>query len=284
MKKLTRKIRGKLRSLKQRINSLFLGSPLGYKYLKQKNTIYFWSCAYFPAMIRLYRKTRGIPHSTFFNRTLINYSEDASDFFVLQVGANDGYDNDPIHDFIKIYNWSGLLLEPQSYVFENFLKKTYKNHENLTLLNGAVAQDSGRLSLFKISFSNSRWATGLTSFNPLGIERLIASGYIQERARRENISLPKEKKEYIEKIEIAAYSFEELILTHNIEKIDLLQIDAEGFDYELLKMFPFESLKPKFINFEYTHLKDSDFNACKAMLESYNYVLHKSDSDIFCVL
>ena len=46
-----------------------------------------------------------------------------------------------------------------------------------------------------------------------------------------------------------------LLDRHHVKKIDLLQIDVEGYDYELLKSFNFERIKPQLIRYEHRHLK-----------------------------
>ncbi len=34
------------------------------------------------------------------------------DLHFIQIGANDGVTNDPIHDLVKSYHWKGVLVEP----------------------------------------------------------------------------------------------------------------------------------------------------------------------------
>jgi hypothetical protein len=50
-------------------------------------------------------------------------------------------------------------------------------------------------------------------------------------------------------------SFETLLDRFKWSKLDLLQVDAEGFDAEIIKMFPFDRLKPAIIHFEANILK-----------------------------
>ena len=79
---------------------------------------------------------------------------------VIQIGANDGITNDPIHKFIKRDNWKGVLLEPQSYVYEQYLKKIYQENKGIHTLCAAIGVKDDIQYLYKIGFCNMRWATG----------------------------------------------------------------------------------------------------------------------------
>lgn len=49
-----------------------------------------------------------------------------------------------------------------------------------------------------------------------------------------------------------------------------LQIDTEGFDYEVIKMIPFDD-PPRISRFETKHLSDADSAECIEMLGEYRY-------------
>lgn len=53
--------------------------------------------------------------------------------FFIQIGANDGISNDPLHKFITQFCWKGILLEPLPEVFTR-LTTTYRNDTNLQLI------------------------------------------------------------------------------------------------------------------------------------------------------
>ena len=84
--------------------------------------------------------------------------------FCVQVGANDGKTNDPVHRYLTGYGWRGLLVEPLVDVFEQELKKTYAGFPNVTLANVALAPTNGSLPLYRVAISRARWATGLSGF------------------------------------------------------------------------------------------------------------------------
>ncbi len=72
-------------------------------------------------------------------------------------------------------------------------------------------------------------------------------------------------------------TFRTLFAEHLIDHVDILQIDAEGYDYEVIKMFPFESFLPSFIRYEHHHLSKKDQRACMEKLTSLGYKIFVSE-------
>ena len=65
--------------------------------------------------------------------------------------------------------------------------------------------------------------------------------------------------------------------------IDLLQIDTEGFDYEVLKMFDFQLFKPILVQFEYIHLSKEDYENSLRLLSKNGYITIKKKNDIIAI-
>ena len=74
----------------------------------------------------------------------------------------------------------------------------------------------------------------------------------------------------------------ELFKRHGIEEFDLLQIDAEGYDYEILSSIDFKKIRPKFINYERMLLGEKELT-CRAMMRAADYRLVDYQQDTFCV-
>jgi hypothetical protein len=68
------------------------------------------------------------------------------------------------------------------------------------------------------------------------------------------------------------------------QKIDILQIDTEGFDYEILKLFQFNTFLPKIIIFESENLSAADLAECKTWLGEKGYVFEGFGGDTLGVL
>jgi FkbM family methyltransferase len=199
------------------------------------------------------------------------FSKITENVTVVQVGANDGINNDPIHKFIKRDHWHGVLLEPQKYVFEKYLKPLYRKTKGITVMNAALDSEDGFKPIYKISFSNARWATGLTSFNRKILEESVKSGYIETVAGKEGCPLPENKEDYIIEESVECICTATLLKRAGIKKTDWLQIDTEGFDFEIIKMFNIGVTKPTVIAYENLHLSLSDREECIKYLKTYGY-------------
>jgi FkbM family methyltransferase len=197
------------------------------------------------------------------------------DFTVVQIGANDGITHDPIHKFIKRDNWNGVLLEPQPDVFDEFLTKIYSKNPGIHPICAAIGENNGTLPIYKIGFSNMRWATGLASFSKEKIEKAFEDGIVASNCRRFGIEIPADKSKWIAEQEVAVVSPASLISTYQIKKIDLLQIDAEGYDLEVIRIFDIEKTKPQAIVFENVGLNAADYQSCLSLLEKNGYKTRK---------
>ncbi len=201
------------------------------------------------------------------------------DFFVVQIGANDGITHDPIHKFIKRDRWSGVLMEPQPTVFRESLSKIYQNHKGLHPLCAAIGEKDGSQKLYKIGFSEMRWATGLASFSLNKVKEHFEEGVVQKNCEKYGIELPKDPAQQISYENVKVISPDTLMDTYSISKIDLLQIDAEGFDLEVIRIFDIKKTKPQAIIFENENLKKEDLQNCHDLLEQNGYKTQKFGKD-----
>lgn len=206
------------------------------------------------------------------------------DFYVVQVGANDGITNDPIHKFIKRDRWKGVLLEPQPTVFHHFLKRIYKNHEGLHVICAAIGHEDGHQKLYKIGFSEMRWATGLASFSKKKIEDLFENGIVDKNCQKLGISIPESPEERISYELVDVISPDTLVRKYEISHIDLLQIDTEGFDLEVIEIFDIPKTKPGTIIFENESLAPDVLNNCYQKLQDQGYRLKEFGRDTLAML
>ena len=199
-----------------------------------------------------------------FESIIEQHSRETHDFFVLQIGACDGVMADPIHTWIKKYRWQGILVEPQREEFER-LKINYRDNDNLGFENVAIAEHSGLRPLYKVKDENieASWQRGVASLLPKpGLE----------------------KQDVVTTEMVQCVTFDTLLNRHQVKRIDLLQIDVEGYDYELLKLFDFEGIKPQLIRYEHGHLTLSDRSACSKYLTQNGYEILEMEYDTGAVL
>ena len=83
----------------------------------------------------------------------------------------------------------------------------------------------------------------------------------------------------IEEIAVPARTLPSLLDKYAIRDIGLLQIDTEGFDFEVIKMINFEKSKPVIINFEDGFLSRNARNACLELLRDQGYRVLKNGLD-----
>ena len=199
------------------------------------------------------------------------FSRNSATVRFLQIGANDGFFHDPLFKFIKMYRWQGVLLEPQPYVYNNYLKRLHQNTPGVFAVNAALSDTDGEKNIYKISFSNARWATGLTSFNRQVLEEAIDSGHVERCANRYGEKLPANRIDFIMEQPVQSITPGTLIRQYHFDVIDWLQIDAEGYDFEIIKLMEIHKTRPRVIAFEHSHLSQADRKACMEHLTTNDY-------------
>ncbi|RMG66133.1 MAG: FkbM family methyltransferase [Bacteroidetes bacterium] len=192
-------------------------------------------------------------------------------FTLVQIGANDGFNNDPVHKRIKIDGWRGVLLEPQREVFDRYLTRLYRRDPGIQLVCAALGPEDGHRPLYKLSFSQARWATGLATFDRARIEAAAVSDYVREQAEKEGVTLPAAPADRIAVEEVPVISAASLRQRYELDRIDLLQIDTEGYDFEVIKLFDLGHTQPGMIVYEHCHLSPEDAQACLKHLHGHGY-------------
>lgn len=71
---------------------------------------------------------------------------------------------------------------------------------------------------------------------------------------------------------------------HKLGDLNLLQIDAEGHDFKIIKSIDFNVLKPQIIRFESDHMSNVELNEILGILASYNYKFHTESRDITAII
>jgi FkbM family methyltransferase len=176
-----------------------------------------------------------------------------SDRFFVQIGAFDGRTGDQIHDYVKRFGWHGVLVEPQPRYFRA-LQETYAGFDGLDLRNVAVAERAQTRKLYAVR----EGATGLPDWAPQTAS--FDRSHIEQRGIDPAV---------IESYEVDCVPLSTLL--EGVERVDLLQIDVEGFDAAVVAMFDFDTYRPQIVRFENAHLSRADHNAAVARLVSYGY-------------
>jgi FkbM family methyltransferase len=193
---------------------------------------------------------------------------------IIEVGANDGKTGDPLYRLIK-QSTTGrvLLIEPVRHLFMQ-LKQTYSDCNHCIFENVAIGSVSGLMPIFFIR-SDARDAL---PYLPPYFEELASF----ERKKLSNL-LGEKGQEFLCEESVETTSLSTLLLKHNIDKVDLLQIDTEGYDFEVLKTFPFDFMRPVIVIFEHSHLDETDRTASVRMMAKNRYKVERWGKDFVCV-
>ncbi|HEY0655723.1 MAG TPA: FkbM family methyltransferase [Chryseosolibacter sp.] len=251
---------------------------MGFLKNQFKKAVFNISANYAPLVKAFYRATYKPKRGTV-SEILDCFSRVNRSVTFIQVGANDGFYHDPLHKFIRMYGWKGVMLEPQPSVYKNYLSKLHRKTPGVHAINAALSDRDGEQTMYKIAFSDLRWATGLTSFKKDALEKAIDSGHVGRLAARYGEPLPARREDYIAEEKITSISADTLIRKYNLTKIDWVQIDAEGFDYEIIKLLKIDKTQPQVIVYEKSHLSAADQSACIQWLESNGYAVTHIDEN-----
>ncbi|MBT4518781.1 MAG: FkbM family methyltransferase [Halieaceae bacterium] len=219
-----------------------------------------------------------------FENLINSLAPKVENFFFIQVGANDGKSGDPLYHHIVERDWSGVLIEPQKWVFEQQLLPRYQNFDRLSLENVAIADADGVRDLYKISFSDRRWATGLAS---LRREQFMGSkirSYMERCVGDERAKLPLQPEDCFTSEQVRTMTFDTLLDKYRPLKLSLLQIDAEGYDCELLRQYCFDRLAPAVIQFEHQMASSDELEKTLSLLRNRGYQMFRDGINTVAIL
>ncbi len=198
-------------------------------------------------------------------------SNDKTRVSFVQIGANDGVNNDPVHVFIKKYNWKGILVEPLPELMES-LKKAYTGTNDLIFENVGIAGQSGAMDFYFLppEYNEPSWLQQIGTFDKDAIALNLANfPHLLDK---------------VQKKQIKTVTLKELLDKNKMFKTDLLIIDAEGFEYKILSQLDQIAEKPLFILFEWGCLNETEQEKLFQFLKQQNYRLYSSGGDILAVL
>jgi len=226
---------------------------------------------------RLHRLRNRRLHRRLAGPKLLRVFGDAyPDAFFIEIGANAGDHSDHLQPFIRSSRWTGLMVEPVPYVFER-LRRNYAGLGRVTFENAAIADRDGRIPFYHLREIEPEerdrvpsWYDGIGSLSRttvLGHRRVIPD--IDERVVRR---------------EVPAMTFESLCRKHDVRRLDLLLIDAEGHDAEILRGIDFTVRRPRLLVYEHFHLDWHTRRTCRAALEDAGYETMEEGFDTWCLI
>ena len=170
----------------------------------------------------------------FFYRNKINLE------YIIDVGAHHG---ETINLFLKHFKLKKIYsfeASPQNYII---LKKNYsklnQNLKKIIQIENIALGKNNRIQSFNQTHESSS-----STFNKINTE----SNYFSRKKFFLGLS---QNKDFLKKIELKMITLDSYFLDYNLNKIDLLKIDTEGFEYEVLQGLQKNMKNVKYILFEH---------------------------------
>lgn len=230
----------------------------------------------------LYRLTRSLYRSFFrprrspLGRRLHLLLGDREELFFIQVGANDGRHDDPLHRLVVEHpGWRGLFVEPVPYLFER-LKSTYGSDDRFRFIRAAITDKTGTERFYYVDpeAANELGDRAPPSMEQLGsFHRQLIVDY------RNGLLEP-----FIVDIEVPCLTWARLVGDCGVERIDLLHIDTEGHDYRILRQLDLRRDRPRVILYEHKHLSVADAATARRMLTEAGYRVEPIERDTLATL
>jgi FkbM family methyltransferase len=180
--------------------------------------------------------------------------------YFINIGANDGISGDQMREFILRYKWRGVLVEPVDFVFER-LQKAYRRVPQVICEHAAIAEQDGEMPFWFIRQNNVL---------PPGYDQV---GSFNRAQVAQQIGWLPGLEPYIDCKYVRCLTLSTLLSKHAMDRVDIIQIDTEGYDFEVIKQIDFAKFRPKVIVYEHTQLSSSDADDCAKRLLNEGYDL-----------
>lgn len=156
-------------------------------------------------------------------------------FSFLQIGANDGVNFDDLYWHVRRFRGFGVVVEPLENEFDRLLNN-YKSLPAVKALRCAIHNEADEIAIYSV---NRVEGDGLPSWVD-GMASLDRNWLVKEKIPHNQISTQ----------HVPAQHMMQVIEKYELWDLDLLQVDAEGFDLEVIAMIDFERVRPRVIKYE----------------------------------
>jgi FkbM family methyltransferase len=178
---------------------------------------------------------------------------------MLQIGAFDGISDDAIYPLVEKHALSGVLVEPQSDAFARLQANYARFAPRFKFVNAAIGACDGTVPLYRVRSGTQgpQWLHGIAS--------------LDKRVLLRHTKMFPQLEQYIDVQDVPCYSFATLFRHCGLDRVDLLQIDAEGHDLQVLRWFDVAARRPAIVRFEHKHLDRREYDGYVEMLIELGY-------------
>jgi FkbM family methyltransferase len=204
--------------------------------------------------------------------SLVEIGGSGGDIVVLLIGASDGEQNDPVAWFIRKHRWRAVLVEPVPPIFDK-LRRNYAGCDGLTFVNAAVSEKDEVRPFFYLDDPGNELPARAQGLGPFLEEEVLSHEIPGREARR-----------YRKRIDVPCLSLAGLLDQHDLDRVNILVIDAQGLDHRIVRQIPFDRIKPRLVIYEHILLEKEDRDACDELLRAHGYTLESDQWDVLGTL
>ena len=230
---------------------------------------------------KISRSTVNVPQPTDLMMVMsMLKARSGKDLNIIQVGANDGKTHDPVFEGAGLFAERIILVEPQPDLIP-VLKKNYDSFKGEAIFeNMAVADSEGELPIYKVDddtrdvlLKGGVDPSIYASFSREHVVRHLSSSWLNWSAE--------EADKHIVSVPVPTLPLKELIEKHNMTEPDVLQIDCEGYDWQVLKTIG--EFRPAVINLESRHIPEDERLEMEDWFRKNHYHFTHIGRDCFAV-
>jgi len=189
-------------------------------------------------------------------------------FFFVNIGANDGISNDPIYPFLREYGWRGIAVEPLEPLFVE-LERNYRALPGVILERAAIAPEPRPFYYLSAASGYERiWTKQVGTLDPAFLRRTIDA----MRTYEFEGPVPAGLEESIVRVDVPCLTFDALMAKHRVERVDFINIDAEGVDYEIVGTIDLARWRPQILCVETADMSEQQRGDLERRLAAAGYV------------
>jgi hypothetical protein len=179
-------------------------------------------------------------------------------FFFVQIGAHDAEAHDPLRALVLQYGLAGLFVEQLADHLER-LRVSYAHHPGAAFECCAIGRSDGEAHIYRLRADAPLpcWVLAIASFN-------------RDHLSEANIGVPGVES-YVEEVTVPSFTLPSLLHKWGIQSVTLLDIHAEDFSCEIVRMALEAGLRPPIINYASRHPVPRDRADCKRRLMEVGY-------------
>jgi len=228
----------------------------------KKNKIFFKNGSWFSrnTYFKFYwnRKYAKINH---FLKAYLKSLPETETIHFIQIGSNNQICW-PIEAYIN-ERWQSVLIEPITKKAEELRKKYHES--NFSIENIAISDKNEKKVFYSIEAGNDSpsWVSYLSSFKTFNIEWL-----------KENYKDIK-----INELILDTLTYKDIVKKYNLKKVNILQIDTEGYDFKILNSIDLTKFDIDLIIFESKHLSKFEKSKIRNLAKRNNYAFFEETID-----